>query len=137
MYGPSSSATGVPFVSSNSMIAAWCVGRSVLPGKSVTSLQPKTPEASGLRPVVVGEQVLGRTVEVVELAALDRAPERPADHEYEYERDRDEDVEAFHGGEASGRIALSTTMNELADMPSAASQGPIRPSAASGSATAL
>ena len=37
----------MPFVSSKSMIAAWCVGRSVLPGKSVTSLQPRTPEASG------------------------------------------------------------------------------------------
>jgi hypothetical protein len=37
----------------------------------------------------------------------------------------------------SGRSAFSTTMNELADMPIAASHGPIQPSAAAGSATAL
>jgi hypothetical protein len=36
-----------------------------------------------------------------------------------------------------GRSAFSTTMNELADMPMAASHGPIQPSAAAGSATAL
>ena len=40
MYVPSISATGVPFAGSKSTIAAWCVGRSVLSGKSVTSLQP-------------------------------------------------------------------------------------------------
>ena len=31
----------MPVSGSKSMIAAWCVGRSVLPGKSVTSLQPR------------------------------------------------------------------------------------------------
>ena len=41
MYVPSMSATGVPFAGSKSAITAWCVGRSRLPGKSVTSLQPE------------------------------------------------------------------------------------------------
>ena len=52
MYVPSISATGEPFSGSKSMIAAWCVGRSVLPGKSVTSLQPSPADGryAGIAP---------------------------------------------------------------------------------------
>jgi hypothetical protein len=91
-----------------------------------------------LRQVVVRQEVLRRALQVVELAALQGAPEHPAGQENEGDRDRDEEVEAFHGCSlCSGRRALSSTMRELAPMPSAASQGPIQPSAASGSAAAL
>jgi hypothetical protein len=77
-------------------------------------------------------------LEVVELAAFERAPEHPADQEYESDREGDEEGEAFHAlSFARGRSAFSTTMNELADMPMAASHGPIQPSAAAGSASAL
>src|SRR5918995_4723542 len=88
--------------------------------------------------VVVHENVVRRALEVVELPGMERAPERPAGHEYEGDRDGNEEVEAFHAGlAASGRNAFTRTMSELAPMASAASQAPIHPAAASGSAAAL
>ncbi len=84
------------------------------------------------------------TIQVVELAAGERAPEQPADQEHDGDGEGDEEDEAFHAGLAAPavpagetRSALSTTMKELAAMPTAASQGPIQPAAASGSAPAL
>jgi hypothetical protein len=87
------------------------------------------------------QYVPARALEVVELAALERAPEHPADQEYDGDGEGDEEAEAFHDSLAApaapARIAFSTTMKELAAMPTAASQGPIQPAAASGSASAL
>jgi len=91
--------------------------------------------------VVVLQDRVARALEVVELAALERAPEHPADQEYERDGERYEEVEAFHVLASSvpppTRMAFRTTMKELAAMPTAASQGPIQPAAASGSASAL
>src|SRR5688572_19743839 len=75
---------------------------------------------------VLGQDCLARPLQVVELAALERVPEQRADQEYERDGERDEEVEAFHeDGSAPGgcrRMALRTTMKELAAMPMAASQ---------------
>ena len=99
--------------------------------------QRRVIEAGAASGVLV-EHVVRRALEVVELPALQRAPERPAGQEYEGDRERNEKVEAFHRlSAASGRKALRSTVSELAPMASAASQGPIHPLAASGSATAL
>lgn len=91
--------------------------------------------------VVVFQDRVARPLEIVELAALQRAPEHPADQEYERDGERYEEVEAFHVLASSAppptRMAFRTTMKELAAMPTAASQGPIQPAAASGSASAL
>ena len=67
--------------------------------------------------VAVHQNAVRRALEVVELAAVQRAPEHPADQEYESDRERDEDVEtAFHVfAPAKGRNAFSTTMKELAE----------------------
>ena len=88
---------------------------------------------------VVRQDVDAGALEVVELAALQRAPEDRADQENERDGERDEEEEAFHAGSFAllTRNAFSTTMKELAVMPMAASSGPIRPAAASGSAIAL
>src|SRR5690606_13497161 len=94
--------------------------------------------APGRALVVVGEDVLRRSLEVVELAALQRAPEDPADHENEGDGQGYEEVEAFHGVlGSSGRSALTRTVRELAPIATAASHGPIQPIAASGMAAAL
>src|SRR5581483_1236367 len=52
MNVPSISAIGVPFAGSKSAIAAWCDGRSVLPGKTVTSLHPSPADGryAGIAP---------------------------------------------------------------------------------------
>ena len=93
------------------------------------------------RGVVVLEDRVPRPVEVVELAALQGAPEHPADQKYDGDGERDEEGEAFHvsmpAAPRATRSAFNTTTNELVAMPTAASQGPIQPAAASGSASAL
>jgi hypothetical protein len=81
-------------------------------------------------------------LEVVELPAFERAPEHPAGQEYDRDGERNEKEEAFHGGTSGVRTAarrseFNATMTELAAMPIAASHGPIQPSAAAGSASAL
>ena len=111
--------------------------------------------AASARPVVVGEDVVPGPVEIVELAAFERAPENPSDREYRRDRKRDEQIKGFHGVRpqaASGigrgdaamdsarcrpRRELTITTAELAAMPSAACQGPIHPAAASGSTMTL
>ena len=90
---------------------------------------------------VVREDVHPGPVQVVELAALQRAPEHPADQEYDGDGEGDEEDEAFDDSlpapAAPTRMAFRMTMKELAAMPIAASSGPIQPAAASGSAMAL
>src|SRR5690349_18081798 len=88
--------------------------------------------------IVIHEHVVSGPLEVVELAALEREPEHPRDHEYEGDGEGNEEDEASHGsGGATGRSALRRTTSELAAMPSAASQGPSQPAAASGRTAAL
>ena len=82
-------------------------------------------------------------LEVVELSAGERAVEHPADQEYERDGEGNEEIEAFHGafaGLPARRASASefrATMSELPAIPSAASQGPIQPSVAAGSASTL
>ena len=93
--------------------------------------------------VVVVEDPVRGTVEIVELPAVHAPPERSADHEREHGGQRDEQVQDVHArqegraGAPPMRSALRTTNKELAAMPMPAIQGVSRPAMARGSATAL
>jgi hypothetical protein len=109
--------------------------------------------------VVVVENPVRGSFQIVELTVGDRPPEREPDEERKHDGQRDEQVENFHrysrqpaalAGLAHGvalrrpvapirarREALATTRIEDADMPRAATNGVKCPVAASGIAIAL
>src|SRR5688572_33114133 len=98
--------------------------------------------SAGARRIVVIEHRVARTVEVVELPAVQRAPEQPPGQEDERDGEGNEKEEAFHDPACESvvlarRSELSATISELAPMPIAASHGPIQPSAAAGNASPL
>src|SRR6266496_887510 len=121
-------------------------------GRSRTRMGRRRPT------VVVCEDAVRWAFEIVELPARNRPPERSADQEREHDRERDQQVEDFHcvpgdpavmcsgtlGGRAlpagamrASRHALTTTMIDDADMPSAAASGERCPVAARGFEIAL
>lgn len=97
-------------------------------------------------PVVVHEDPVSRALEIVKLAAAYRPPQQPEHAADQGNAERDEDVETLDDTlqpccsarlQRLKRNALPTTSSELPAIPSPASQGLTRPTAASGIATAL
>src|SRR5476649_1852731 len=100
-----------------------------------------------LRILIVKQNTVGRAVQIVVLAAVHR-PEKHVDrHGDDQQCNRDHDVERGHRVSVTGwrwagvsgwpgirvrRKALSTTVSELKDMPTAAQMGVIQPRAANG-----
>ena len=97
-YVPSISAIGVPVSGSKSMIAAWCVGRSVLPGKSVTSLQPRPAEG----------EVGGHRAEQARVVRQGRDPRRHRDR-----AGRELRVRARERASSSSRSRSSSTSERV------------------------
>src|SRR5690606_28649885 len=92
------------------------------------------PRRRARRPVVVQEDAVRRTVEIVELAGIahpEEEPDRDADAE---QRERNQEEERFH---RQSLIALSATAREDSAMPIAAAHGGTSPKAATGMAVAL
>ncbi len=106
--------------------------------------------------VVVGENPVRRTFEIVELPGSNRPPERRGDQQREHDGQRNQQQEDFHAVQpvcdAAGaaearpavrtrtretRSALPTTTSDDADMPIAATSGVTKPAAAAGIAIAL
>jgi len=105
--------------------------------------------------VVVHQNTMARTVEVIELAASERIPEDPADQKRKYQADRNQQKYDIDGGYSNtGRVelagfpaagdalrnslsAFAMTSAELAAIPTPASRGVTKPHAASGIASAL
>ena len=97
--------------------------------------------------VVVAEDAMRRSFEIVELAASCRPPETRTDQKREHDRQRDQEKENVHfrcrrciavsEASAASRHAFPTTTSEETDMPTAAASGDRWPLAASGMASAL
>ena len=99
------------------------------------------------RIVIIEQYPVGRSLQVIKLAAAYCPEEQPGDNGDEQQGNRNQEVKGFHAspsnfrslnaGNLRRRNALTTTTSELADMPSAASSGVIHPIAANGSPTTL
>src|SRR5690606_2561661 len=90
--------------------------------------------------LLFAQYVPGWRLEIVELAGAHRPEERPAGEHHQHQRYGYENEQDTHGAtppftvrRGSRRVAFSTTAIELSDIPSAATQGGMKPSAASGS----
>ncbi len=84
--------------------------------------------------IVVGEDAVRRTVEIVELTLCNAPPERRADGDHQGDGQRDQEEKDVHRESAS---APHTTTSEDKDMPAAATSGVTKPAAAAGIAMAL
>ena len=93
------------------------------------------------RPIVVHQDAIARTFEVVKLAAFGGPPEQRANRECQQHAERNQQDQDFHGQSIAprriSRSELATTASELNAMPIAAAAGEIRPLTASGMAIRL
>src|SRR5690606_16538121 len=99
---------------------------------------------------IIAQRIPPRRLQIVELARADGPEESPAGDHDQHQAQGNQHQQNAHatvsrnradgttgarercGGPGSSRVAFSTTATELIDMPSAASQGGMNPSAASG-----
>src|SRR6185369_2315071 len=78
--------------------------------------------------VVIRQDAMRRTVEIVELAVGNAPPERRADRERERDGERYQEEEDVHANRRR-RSAPATTTSDDTDIPIAASAGDTKPSA--------
>lgn len=87
---------------------------------------------------VVLENRAAVLIKLIELPVIDGPEQSPDSEPHQGETQGNEDEQDAHAGSArASRRAFITTINELADMPKAASHGGRMSSAASGTATRL
>ena len=95
----------------------------------------------GLGAIIIHEDAIRGTFQILHLAALQRPPEDRANHKDQQDGDRNQEIETFHASSANGyfcnRKAFMTTSRELADMPMPAIQGVTQPAMARGIAITL
>lgn len=94
--------------------------------------------------VVVHQNAIARTFQVLELAALEEPPKNDTDDEDQGHGNGHQEVHDFHiaapqafAADFCNRKAFNTTSSELADMPTPAIQGVTQPAMASGMAIVL
>jgi len=116
---------------------------------------PDLAAAAATATVVVHQDAVPRSVEIIELAAFERIPKHPADQKREDQTDRNQQKDDIDGrysntvrwaltgrapvadGLRNSLSAFAMTNAELAAMPIPASNGVIKPHAAKGTASAL
>src|SRR5690606_36631037 len=131
------------------------VHESPAPPPNRSRLAPHRPRTLRRHRRIVIERQEPRRLEIRELIVIDRPEERRRRPREKQQRQRNHDEQNVHAASAVGsigragpragrstaarpiRIAFRTTTSELTDIPSAASSGGTKPSAASGTAAKL